>query len=369
MLTIRGLCKTYATIGGAVRAVDRVDLDIAEGRFLSLLGPSGSGKTTTLRCVAGLEDIDAGSIRIGETEVANAAAAVHAPAYDRDIGMVFQSYAIWPHLDVFENVAYPLRVRRPRPPKNEIAREVMEALSLVAMQDLARRPATALSGGQQQRVALARALVRRPRLLLLDEPLANLDVRLREQMQREISDLVRRLEVTTLAVTHDQGEAMAMADRIAVMEGGRVAQEDTPRQLYERPRTAFVASFLGSGSVLPALIESVSTDSTGVLILAGGAGRLQVELPHGCRAGDRVEVALHGEDLSVSGSPGDHAINTVAGRIERLVFRGSFVECSLRVGDHLVKATLPAAPQDSGMAPGTQMRLQIDSTRCVVLPT
>ena len=210
--------------------------------------------------------------------VTDHAGGVYVPPYDRDIGMVFQSYAIWPHFDVFTNVAYPLQVRRPRPSVAEIEEKVMNALDMVGMRDFARRRATALSGGEQQRVALARALVRRPRVLLLDEPLANLDARLRAQMQREISELVRRLGVTTLAVTHDQAEAMAMADRIAVMEAGGVVACDTPRKLYERPRTSFVAAFLGANTGVAATVEHVGQDGVALIVFRQGAGRVCVRV-------------------------------------------------------------------------------------------
>ena len=298
MLTVRRL-SDYETPAGLVRAVNAVDLQVAEGEFLSLLGPSGSGKTTTLRCVAGLEDADDGGIRIGETVVTDHRGGVYVPPYDRDIGMVFQSYAIWPHFDVFTNVAYPLQVRRPRPSAAEIEEKVMNALEMVGMRDFAQRRATALSGGEQQRVALARALVRRPRVLLLDEPLANLDARLRAQMQREISELVRRLGVTTLAVTHDQAEAMAMADRIAVMEAGGVVACDTPRNLYERPRTSFVAAFLGANTGVAATVEHVGQDGVALIVFRQGAGRACVRVFEEYSPGQPVELAFHPEDLTL----------------------------------------------------------------------
>ena len=195
--------------------VDKVGFTVAEGECYALLGPSGCGKTTTLRCIAGLEPIDAGTIAIGGKVVSDPARGIFVPTHERAIGMVFQSYAIWPHFDVFVNVAYPLQVQRPRLGRQEIEARVMEVLALVGMADMARRPATRLSGGQQQRVALARAIVRRPALLLLDEPLSNLDARLREGMRKELSELIARIGITALLVTHDQAEAFAMAQRLA----------------------------------------------------------------------------------------------------------------------------------------------------------
>ena len=236
--------------------IDGIGFEVKEGECYALLGPSGCGKTTTLRCVAGLERADAGVIRIGREVVSDPAAGVFVPVHRRPIGMVFQSYAIWPHLDVFENVAYPLRVQRPRVAKAEISDRVMDVLRLVNMEDFVRRPATRLSGGQQQRVALARAIVRRPALLLLDEPLSNLDARLRETMRKELADLISRIGVTAMFVTHDQSEAFSLAQRIAVMDRGHIVQEGTPRQIYGRPRTPFVARFLGSANVMPGRAES-----------------------------------------------------------------------------------------------------------------
>ena len=210
--------------------IDGISFTIPEGLCYALLGPSGCGKTTTLRCVAGLETASSGRIEIAGTVVSDPGVGLFVPVHERPIGMVFQSYAIWPHLDVFENVAYPLRVRRRRVPRAEIEERVADVLALVGMAAMARRPATQLSGGQQQRVALARALVRQPALLLLDEPLSNLDARLRVNMRNELSELVARVGVTALYVTHDQAEAFALADRIAVMNAGHIVQEGTPRE-------------------------------------------------------------------------------------------------------------------------------------------
>ena len=250
MLTVRGLTKTYATADGGFQALKGIDFDVPQGGFYTLLGESGCGKSTTLRCVAGLEEPDGGSISIGGEVVADPERGVQVPAFERDIGLVFQSYAIWPHMDVFANVAYPLRVRRPRVAAADIKAQVMEALRLVGMEDYANRQATKLSGGQQQRVAFARALVRRPKLLLLDEPLSNLDAKLREQMRFELQELISRTGVTTLYVTHDQSEALAMSDTVAVMAGGRIAQSGAPRDVYGRPDNRTVANFLGSANFL-----------------------------------------------------------------------------------------------------------------------
>ena len=223
-----------------------------EGEFVTLLGPSGCGKTTTLRMVAGLEQNTGGRISIGDRVVSDAERGLFVPAEHRALGMVFQSYAIWPHMTVFENVAYPLRVRRVR--GAEIRERVLETLRLVEMEDYADRPAPALSGGQQQRVAIARALVFEPALLLLDEPLSNLDARLRTQMGSEFRALQKRLGITSLYVTHDQEEAMVLSDRVVVMEAGRVLQTGTPEEIYQRPHSRAVAAFFGSPNLLPAIV-------------------------------------------------------------------------------------------------------------------
>jgi iron(III) transport system ATP-binding protein len=243
--------------------------------------------------------------------------------------MVFQSYAIWPHLDVFENVAYPLRVQRPRAPRAEIEERVGGVLALVGMAAMARRPATQLSGGQQQRVALARALVRRPALLLLDEPLSNLDARLRVNMRNELAELVAQVGVTALYVTHDQAEAFALAHRVAVMNAGRIAQEGTPREIYARPRASFIAEFLGAANLLPGRIAERSGNGIACVVIEGCNVRLAFETT--APAGAGVDLVLRPEHLVVTTfKPADEG-NVLAGSISRINFLGSAVECVVDV--------------------------------------
>jgi len=334
-LVVQGLVKDYPLDHGWHRAVDGVSFHVDEGHFYSLLGPSGCGKTTTLRCVAGLERPDAGTIELAGVTVAGHREYV--PPERRDIGMVFQNYAIWPHMSVFENAAFPLRVGKEKVSRTEITARVDEVLALVQLAAYAGRPALQLSGGQQQRLALARALVRRPRLLLLDEPLSNLDAKLREKMRLEVRDLQRRLGITTLYVTHDQAEALSMSNRIAVMEGGHIRQEGTPREIYQRPATHFVASFVGSANFLDATV--VETGDAGRMKLRTPGGILEAACPEAVKVGDEVTLSIRPENVRVhAGAAGVDAAaagvtNLLAGTVEQAAFLGEAVELRLRIGD------------------------------------
>ncbi len=250
MLTITQLVKTFppgrGERTGRVRAVDDVSFTVEEGELFTLLGPSGCGKTTTLRSIAGLETPDGGEIRIRDRVLFSSKQRIRVPANERGLGMVFQSYAIWPHMNVYKNVAFPLQVlpRRRRPGRKELRERVERVLAVVQLDQLASRQATDLSGGQQQRLALARALVMEPPLLLLDEPLSNLDAKLREDMRFELKRLQRELGITGIYVTHDQVEALAMSNRVAVMRAGKIEQVGRPREVYEAPKSRFVADFI-----------------------------------------------------------------------------------------------------------------------------
>lgn len=362
MLKVTGLVKYFSTPEGVAHAIKGIDFEVGEGEFFTLIGPSGCGKTTTLRCIAGLERPNGGEIAIGGTIVEKPEADFHAPAHDRDIGMVFQSYAIWPHLDVFENVAYPLQVNKPRPPKSEIKERVMESLQLVGMEEFVRRSATKLSGGQQQRVALARALVRRPKLLLLDEPLSNLDAQLREQMRFELEDMVSRVALTTLYVTHDQSEALSLSDRVAVMSDGVIVQEGPPRQVYGGPKDEFVASFLGVANFLTGDIESVE-NGLGVVRLDGQAGLLNLSLPSGLSAGNRVKIVIRPEDIELYANPPETVPNLVEGVMRRVVFEGAQSECFVKVHEHDLRVRIHQA---NAPDVGGRVWLKINSERCVV---
>jgi iron(III) transport system ATP-binding protein len=302
--------------GASAAAVERLSLAVQDGEFVTLLGPSGCGKTTTLRMIAGLEQNDTGRIRIGERLVSDAADGTFVTPDRRNLGMVFQSYAIWPHMTVFDNVAYPLRVRGR--PAAEIAAKVHEALRLVEMEPYATRPAPALSGGQQQRVAIARALVFHPDVLLLDEPLSNLDARLRVQTGGEFRALQQRLGITSVYVTHDQEEAMALSDRVVVMAAGRILQVGTPEAIYQQPASREVAAFFGSPNLLPATVVEVGGD---LLTVEGHGWRGACRAGEAFANGDAVLVMVRPENFALQGIEG--AGIRVSGKVVQSVFHGA----------------------------------------------
>ncbi len=315
-LSIRGLVKRF----GDLVALDHLDLEIEAGELFFLLGPSGCGKTTLLRSIAGFHLPDAGSIRFGDDDV------TRLPPHRRGTGMMFQSYALWPHLNVFRNVAFGLEERRV--PKAEIRSRVEEALRLVRMEGLGQRKINQLSGGQQQRVALARALVVRPRCLLLDEPLSNLDAKLRIEMRGEIRRICKEFGLTAVYVTHDQKEALSMADRMAVLEGGSIAQVGSPEELYRRPVSAFVAGFVGETNLVPGEFVETSGDGPRVRTAFGELRCGVVSGDWSPAPGERVLLSVRPECLSLSETP--PAQNGIAGRLEESVYLGEIAHYALR---------------------------------------
>jgi iron(III) transport system ATP-binding protein len=361
-VNVAGLGKTFETMDGRVDAIQDLSFVVEPGQFYTLLGPSGCGKSTTLRCIAGLERPDYGEIRIGDRVVSSPT--VFLPPNERPIGMVFQSYAIWPHMTVFNNVAFPLKQQKVR--KNERERLVMEALALVQMKELAHRPAPYLSGGQQQRVALARALVSKPQVLLLDEPLSNLDAKLREELRLEIKELLQRVEITALYVTHDQAEALAMSDRVAVMFGGKILQEANPRELYLKPNARFVAQFIGQVNFFEGTVLESSRNGLGLVKTSQGEFRcvLAATIPSGAEA----LVAIRPESFFVSTVSTEmqrNAANLLRGKVEKSVFLGDFIDCQIRVGEQMVRAKLPPT---SDLSQAEEVFLQFDPHACIVLP-
>jgi iron(III) transport system ATP-binding protein len=329
---------------GEFAAVSEVDLRVNEGEFVTLLGPSGCGKTTTLRMVAGLEQNTSGRISIDNEVVSDAARGTFVPSERRRLGMVFQSYAIWPHMTVFENVAYPLRVRRR--PAAEIRELVSKTLSLVEMEGFAERPAPALSGGQQQRVAIARALVFEPKVLLLDEPLSNLDAKLRLQMGDEFRAIQRRLGMTTLYVTHDQSEAMALSDRVVVMDCGRIQQVGAPEEIYRYPANRTVAAFFGTPNLLDAEVEACARiDGRRVRLEVAGRGwRGPCEAADEVRPGQTVTVMVRPEDARIAsaGSGANEQELKWSGRISQTIFRGPSRSIVIETGNGLLNIDAPA---------------------------
>jgi iron(III) transport system ATP-binding protein len=343
LLRVSGLRKTY--VGSTYAAVDGVDFDVREGESLVLLGPSGCGKTTTLRCVAGLEQPQGGTIEIGGQPAYSSERKILVPARERKLGMVFQSYAIWPHMTVLDNAVFPLTAvpRRQRPRRAAIRQKGLETLELVRLADFAKRRATDLSGGQQQRLALARALIGNPRLLLLDEPLSNLDERLRRDMRAELRELQRRLGITMVYVTHDQVEALALGDRIAVLREGKVEQLTDPQNLYEEPVNEFVARFLGFSNILPGTVESCDGE---LGVVSTALGTLRCRMPTVPAVGSTVAAGFRPGSAVVAGS-GDGAAghNTLSGALVASIFVGESWECQVRVGDTVVRITSPARPE------------------------
>lgn len=306
---------------GAHAAVDGIDLAVAPGEFVTLLGPSGCGKTTTLNLIAGFLAPDGGHIQLGGRLVENL------PPFQRDLGMVFQDYALFPHMTVADNVAFGLKMRKVA--KDEMSVRVAEALALVKLDGFGARRPNQLSGGQRQRVALARALVIRPAMLLLDEPLSNLDLKLREEMRTEISSLQRRLGIATVFVTHDQGEALTMSDRIAVMRDGKIEQIGAPAEIYERPATRFVAGFIGSINMVPAKVEAIDG---GVVRLAMPAGSARARVD-GVSLGEAVTLTVRPERLKLgAGTVPADAIAWQA-RVEQVVYTGARLEVQLVLAD------------------------------------
>jgi ABC-type Fe3+/spermidine/putrescine transport system ATPase subunit len=316
---------------GSFRAVDDLSLDIVEGEVYALLGPSGCGKSTTLRQIAGLDSPDTGTITLRGNVLFSAADDIFVPPQKRNMGMVFQSYAIWPHLTVGETVAYPLRLRRVG--GAEVERAVHDILAQVGLDGFADRPSTTLSGGQQQRVALARALVYKPDVLLLDEPFSNLDVKLREQMRVELKQLQRQVGVTVILVTHDQSEALSLADRVAVMNAGRIEQVGDPVELYENPVSPFVRDFIGLSTCFDVTVSAQRGGEAEVRLDAGDTSFVSgtfcgvTPVP-----GSRLVAAIRPESIEVVRGSGTAGTNRLAGTVETLLFIGDRFECHVRAG-------------------------------------
>ncbi len=356
---VESLVKRYDTDEGAVNAVKGVSFDVESGEFFTLLGPSGCGKSTTLRCIAGLEKADGGEIAIEDMVVVSARG--HVPAHQRPIGMVFQSYAIWPHMDVFDNVAFPISQGKGKLPKAEVRERVREALSLVRLDGLEKRPAPQLSGGQQQRLALARALVRQPKALLLDEPLSNLDAKLRDEMRVELKSLTERLHITTLFVTHDQLEALTLSDQIAVMRDGEIIQLGSPEEIYSDPNSRFTAEFIGTTNLLHGTVASSDASLT---VVDTPQGQLRCEGTSPAGVGEEVSIAVRPAAIAISRERVDDG-NCLEGTIETLVFLGDALDCRVDVAGYPLKASVRP---DEGFQRGERIYLSVQPGACKMLP-
>lgn len=364
MIQVKALIKTFSDRrGDHVRAVNDISFKVEEGRFYTLLGPSGCGKTTTLRCIAGLERPDSGEIEVAGEAVYSASTGVYVPAYRRPIGMVFQSYAIWPHLTVFENVAFPLRVGKQRFGADEIRQKVRAALELVEMGGLEDRMATQLSGGQQQRLALARALVREPKVLLLDEPLSNLDAKLRERMRVELRELQRRLRITTLYVTHDQIEALSMSNVIAVISAGVIVQEGPPREIYMHPSTQFVAQFIGSTNQLSGKVRGVKGEGLGWV--STELGEISCGMMNDVPSGSEVVVVVRPESIVLHRHRPPEAANVAEGKVATVMFLGEYLDCTIELGKVVLQTH---QPHSLNVRRGETVWVELPPGDCMALP-
>jgi iron(III) transport system ATP-binding protein len=367
MLSVKALHTEYPGAGGQlIKAAQDVSFEVPEGKLFTLLGPSGCGKTTTLRSIAGLERPRAGEISVGGRVMFSADAGIFVAPNRRNFGMVFQSYAIWPHLNVFKNTAFPLEVRKQKLSRKEIEERVMRVLRAVALDELAERDATKLSGGQQQRLALARALVMEPQLLLLDEPLSNLDAKLRERMRSELKRLQRELKLTTVYVTHDQSEALALSHEIAVMNEGRVVQIGSPREIYERPRNRFVANFVGTTNFLDAKVLSAH-GGNGLCQVSTPFGTLDVQCGETLGTDTAVVISVRPEDIELTEQAPARAegINVITGTVHGKAFLGEYLDFQVKVGD----SVLLARAHPSLRTPiGEPIHMRMKVEKCVAIP-
>jgi iron(III) transport system ATP-binding protein len=360
MIKLSGLTKRYPGKGATANAVDGIDLEIPEGKLVTLLGPSGCGKTTTLRLIAGLVRADSGVIEINGEVVSDPSRHIFVSPHRRPIGIVFQSYAIWPHMTVLQNVTFPLAVSRPRQKKAVAKAAAMQALDLVGLADLADRPAPDLSGGQQQRVALARALVREPKILLLDEPLSNLDKGLRGRMRDEIRAVQQRLGITTVFVTHDQDEALAVSDDVVVMNHGHVIERGLPQEIYTYPQDEFTARFLGVSNNMGGVVQSVDADGA---IVSLGSRTILCPNAGTAATGDDVSVFMRPESFRLSRR--QHSDDAWQGTIEFSIYHGDCWDYHVRLGEDILKVRV--YQEKVGIAHGDTVFLEPDPESLIVM--
>ena len=332
---------------GEVTAIDGVSLHVKDGELISLLGPSGCGKSTTLAAMAGLERPASGRIVVGNTPFFDSAQNIFIPPEERNCGLVFQSYALWPHMTVFDNCAFALQLRKVD--KTEQKRRVMESLELVEMQTFAERFPYQLSGGQQQRVALARTLAYQPSVLLLDEPLSNLDAKLRERARTWLRQLQKKVGLTTIFVTHDQSEALSMSDRVALLNGGKIIQYDTPQTIYNNPSHPFVADFIGSGALISCVITDVHADR--YTLKLPDDQQLTLQLRYQGKVGDHVRVAIRPESITLVGAEAPGGPRNLMGHTANPNYLGARYECDFHVGDTTLRLETPIPVSGQQSAP------------------
>jgi len=358
-IRIKGLNKNYYSEGKTIKALDQVDLTIPANRIFTLLGPSGCGKTTLLRCIVGLEMPDTGEIKIGDEVVFSTEKGIYVPPDRRGLGMVFQTYAIWPHMNVFDNVAYPLQTRNE--PKEEIVRKVAKTLHFVQLDGFENRPATKLSGGQQQRVALARALVAEPKVILFDEPLSNLDAKLREETRKELRAFLTELKITAVYVTHDRIEALSLSDTVAVMKSGRIVEMGTPWEIYFDSDRRFVADFIGRANFIEGRVAAVGENETTV---DSAIGVICCEKKINAPPGMAVTVCIRPEFIRVLDGDGQVGRNIFRGKVASLVFVGDAYEGEIRVGETLLIFRIEPT---TAVREGGEISLHFDPRHCSIL--
>jgi iron(III) transport system ATP-binding protein len=365
MISVKDLQKSFAGARGEVQALRGVSFEVGKGELFTLLGPSGCGKTTTLRCIAGLEQPLSGEILIDGHPVYSAASGTFIPPERRNIGMVFQSYAIWPHMTVFQNVAYPLAKEASRAEIGERVGRILDRLSLGVLSD---RLAPNLSGGQQQRVALARALVAQPQVLLLDEPLSNLDAKLREQMRFELKALQESFGITTVYVTHDQEEALALSDRIGLMHEGALIEVGSPSDLYLRPAHRVTADFLGTANFVPAQVERNGSQPWDDMMVATPIGAFVAQRSVEWQPGMAAQLFFRPESVEFleEAAAADNSPNQGAGVLERVTFLGNSADVMIRCNDVKLRVrTHPARTPGVGKA----VRFAVAPSSCIVFPS
>jgi iron(III) transport system ATP-binding protein len=358
-IRIKGLTRDFFSEGKRIRALDNVDLTIPAKQIFTLLGPSGCGKTTLLRCIVGLETPDAGEIAIGDDIVWSRERGIFVPPEKRGLGMVFQTYAIWPHMNVFDNVAYPLQIRKV--PRQEIRNRVTKVLEFVQLQGFEKRPATDLSGGQQQRVALARALVAEPRVILFDEPLSNLDAKLREATRKELRRFLTELKITAVYVTHDRVEALTLSDQIAVMRAGRIVEIGDPKKIYFNSDDRFVADFIGRANLIPGKVRRLDAPHA---VMDSAIGDIVACNSRQIDAGREALVCVRPEFIKIVTTGRPEGPNCFRGRVENLVFVGETYEGEIRIGETLL--TMAIEPSIT-IGEGDEIVVSFNPDHCFLL--